>query len=288
MEGKIRKTARGKGISFLFICLLIFCLLACGQFLTKPENKTKSVNAISLRVMTYNIHIGKGMDGQLDLRRIAEVINSVKPELVALQEVDRLTQRSGKIDQLKELEQLTGLKGVYGKTIDYQGGEYGIATLSRLKILSFQHRLYPEFNDKERRGFITIIVEKNGEKVALINTHLGLDDTERKMQISQLLAEAEKINYPLIIAGDFNELPETENWLRLNKSFIDLALFLKNTQPTFRADAPERRIDYIWLIKTENWKPVICQTLPSLASDHLPLYAEVQLILNNKGFGTGD
>ena len=84
-----------------------------------------------LRVMTYNLHHGEGVDGQLDLPRIARVILDAKPDLVALQEVDRNATRTGVVDQSAEYIRLTGLHGWYGAAMPFQGGEYGQTLLSR-------------------------------------------------------------------------------------------------------------------------------------------------------------
>ncbi|MCX7766277.1 MAG: endonuclease/exonuclease/phosphatase family protein [Candidatus Sumerlaeia bacterium] len=266
-----------KIVIVIFLLLFGISLVFANDLSTTRTVIQEVAETTSLRIMTYNIHIGKGIDGKLDLGRIAEVINSQHPDVVALQEVDRFTERCGKIDQLAELERLTGLKGVYGKTIDFQGGEYGIAILSRLKIVSSKHNLLPEINGKERRGFLKVIVEKNGQQIAFINTHLGLDSTERQIQIAKLLEEIGDISEPLIIAGDFNELPGTENWQLLNKNFMDVALQINNPLPTYPATNPEKRIDYIWLHRKHRWNLVHCQTISTLASDHLPLCAEIKL-----------
>ena len=74
-----------------------------------------------VRVLTYNIHHGEGMDGRIDLVRQAEILNREAPDLVALQEVDRGTKRSGGVDQLAELGRLTGLTPTFGRAIDFQG-----------------------------------------------------------------------------------------------------------------------------------------------------------------------
>ena len=114
---------------FLIACLLTLPLLSAAP----AETPTRDPR--SLRVMTYNIHIGKGMDGKADLARIAGVIKSADVDVVALQEVDVKTRRSGvESDQLKELAKLTGMHGVFAKARDFDGGEYGQAVLSRRPI----------------------------------------------------------------------------------------------------------------------------------------------------------
>src|ERR1044071_240107 len=88
----------------------------------------------NLRVMTYNIHVGVGMDKKLDLQRIADVIRKHDPDLVGLQEVDRGVQRTQRIDEIVELAKLTRMDYAFAFNLPYQGGQYGVAILSRLPI----------------------------------------------------------------------------------------------------------------------------------------------------------
>src|SRR4029079_18089199 len=75
-----------------------------------------------IRIMTYNIHHGEDMTGKIDIARIAEVINRYKPDVVALQEVDSITNRNGKVDQMAELGRLTHMQQTYGRNFAYEGG----------------------------------------------------------------------------------------------------------------------------------------------------------------------
>jgi len=75
-----------------------------------------------IRVLTYNIHHGKGVDGKLDFARIGRVIREAKPDIVSLQEVDVRTERVGGRDTVRELERLTGMRGVFGSSMSYGGG----------------------------------------------------------------------------------------------------------------------------------------------------------------------
>ena len=63
-----------------------------------------------LRVLTYNIHHGEGTDGKFDYERLARVINGLKPDVAALQEVDRNTRRANGVDQAALLAKLTGMR----------------------------------------------------------------------------------------------------------------------------------------------------------------------------------
>ena len=107
----------------------------------------------SLKILSYNIKHGRGMDGKVDLPRIAKVIGSLSPDLVTLQEVDKNCTRSGSIDLTRELAGILKMEGRFGKFMDFQGGEYGMAVLSRFPILSHQvHAPAPRGGTTMRAG----------------------------------------------------------------------------------------------------------------------------------------
>lgn len=108
--------------------------------------------ATLLRVLSYNIHHGEGVDGKLDLDRIARTIQSVEPDLVALQEVDRKVTRTGGIDQPAELARLTKMQVAFGGNIVLQGGDYGNAVLSRWPIRRHENHKLPRFDNGEQRS----------------------------------------------------------------------------------------------------------------------------------------
>src|SRR5947208_259558 len=94
-------------VSILISALLLFVLFAA------PVQAKKT-----LRVMTYNIHVGVGMDKKLDLQRIAEVINRERPDLVGLQEVDRGVKRTEGKDEIAELAALTRMQYAFAPNLD--------------------------------------------------------------------------------------------------------------------------------------------------------------------------
>src|SRR5882672_6615404 len=113
-----------------------FILLSlCGALLCAVAHNSSPTKNRTLRVMTYNIHVGVGMDKKQDLARIAEVINHERPDLVGLQEVDRGVERTGHVDEVAELARLTGMDYAFAPNLRFQGGWYGVAVLSRLPIL---------------------------------------------------------------------------------------------------------------------------------------------------------
>src|ERR1700687_6094305 len=92
-------------------CALIFALT--GVLIPTAQVRSSSSFAgarAKVRVMTYNIHVGVGMDKKMDLQRIADVINQEHPDLVALQEVDRGVKRTHGVDEIAELGRMTRME----------------------------------------------------------------------------------------------------------------------------------------------------------------------------------
>ena len=110
----------------------------------------------TVRILAYNIHHGEGMDGKLDLERIAALVRRVDPDLVTLQEVDSVTTRTDAVDQASELGRLTGLESIFGRFMSYQGGAYGMAVLSRWPIVAVANHRLPD--GAEPRSALSAVV----------------------------------------------------------------------------------------------------------------------------------
>ena len=140
----------------------------------------------TVRVLTYNIHHGEGMDGVFDLSRLAAVMEQAQPDLVALQEVDLSTQRASGVNQLAELERLTGMYAQFGKAMNFEGGDYGVAVLSRWPLLSAQNQPLPSFPNREPRTALTVRVRAgaDGPLLQFTSTHLdqGREEDNRLVQ----------------------------------------------------------------------------------------------------------
>lgn len=261
--------------------LLLVALAACHSpaphsDVTPPG--ARSPQAETLIVCTYNIHIGKGMDGVLDLSRIARVLTDARVDVAALQELDRLTRRSNATDQLDVLKRLTGFSGVFDRSIDFMGGEYGLGTLSRGAIIEHRHALHPVGKEDERRGYQLIRSRTDaGKTFWILNTHLGLVAEDRLAQMQTLLDAVSSLAGPVILAGDFNEIPEGPGIQKIRDAgFLDAAEVAGATDFTWPADIPIKRIDYIWIRATDRWTVRSAHVVNTQASDHLPLVVELQ------------
>lgn len=231
-----------------------------------------------LRVLTFNIHHAEGVDGKLDVARIAQLVRDTKADVVGLQEVDRGVERSGRRDLLKEIADLSGMRFAFGKNIDHQGGDYGNAVLTTRPIVSEGNKLLPVVDGGEQRGVLQVVLDVDGTKVLVLNTHL-----DHRREDAQRLASATAIlemlpgwgDGPALAIGDFNDVPGSATHARLVTSFIDVwAAVGQGDGFTIPVEAPNRRID--WIL-ARGFEPVRAEVLKTDASDHLPVVATLRL-----------
>jgi endonuclease/exonuclease/phosphatase family metal-dependent hydrolase len=242
-----------------------------------------------LRVMTYNIHAGKDAAQVDNLARVAALIDSAAADIVLLQEVDRRTQRANGVDHFNELRRLTGMHGVFGKSLDYQGGEYGIAVLARFpvdSIAAVSLKVDPpqarSGNSYEPRIALHVRVRGARGPIHVINTHLdpGAPGTYRRQELIAALAHMKvhvPTGEPLLFGGDLNARPNTDDIqavsLALTDAF-DACGASDRPGETFPAHAPDRRIDYIF------YRGARCRTarvLETQASDHRPMLVTIEI-----------
>lgn len=245
--------------------------------------------AREVTVLVYNIRAGKDMAGRENLPRVAELVRRVDADLVLLQEVDRNTQRSGPADQPAELARLTGYSVAFGRTIGFQGGDYGIALLSRWPIrrdtlvhLAVTAPPGQSVENREQRGVLMAVVDAPGGPLAVLNTHLDAtgNDAWRLQEIAGVLREAEgarRTGLPLLVGGDFNARPESPVHEALRAAGFGDAWARCGTgdERTFPANAPDRRIDYLYLTGAAGCGEA--RVLPDEVSDHRALLVRVRL-----------
>ena len=222
-----------------------------------------------LRVLTYNIHHGEGMDGKFDYERLARVILHAKPDVVALQEVDRKTRRAKGVDQATLLGNLTDMEAVFGRAMYYSGGEYGEAILSRFPIVEAKAHPLPFTTGREPRTLLVAHIKPTNDlpEFVFAGTHLchqsELLRTDQARCINSLLPATD--GPPIILAGDLNarkgSKPMTEF---LAERWID-------------ATEPISKIDYILLRPGDPWRIVEVKTIDErVASDHRPVLAVLE------------
>jgi endonuclease/exonuclease/phosphatase family metal-dependent hydrolase len=222
--------------------------------------------------MSYNIHHANppSKTGLIDLDAIAAVINKENPDIVGLKEVDKFTRRCGNIDQATVLAEKTGLYYQFFKAIDHDGGDYGVAILSRYPIESSLKIDLPQVIKGEARVLATV-------QVTFANTHLDAQraDSNRVVQMNAILTHLESKNGPILLAGDLNCEANKEPIIRLDSAFKRSCTI--NCAPTIPQDKPTQTIDYI-AVTNVNWQLKEHKVIPEIyASDHRPLIAVYQV-----------
>lgn len=229
----------------------------------------------TLRILTYNIHHGAGNDEVLDLERIARLIRSLDPDLVALQEIDNRTERTGGVDQAAELGRLTGMGSVFGPFMDYQGGQYGMAVLSDLPFVNPTNHRLPEGPEPRSAQAVRVQLPDGAGEFIFAGIHFYRTAEERMAQAERLLDLLEPEDVPVILAGDFNSTPDSEVMSFIGKTF---ALPDKGADHfTFRSDRPEREIDFIVYRPAHRFTVIESRVIDEpVASDHRPVLLVVE------------
>ncbi len=234
-----------------------------------------------LRVLAYNIRHGEGTDGELDLERTAGVIRRAAPDLVALQEVDVGVARTGGVDQLAELERLTGMHGAFAEFMDFQGGSYGLAVLSRFPILARERIALPAGRHEPRAVAVATVDLPGVGPLRFVSLHLDWlqEDAERFAQAGALLAALEAERAPVVLAGDFNDLPGSRTMELFLEGFED-APKPAAARSTFPSGEPEREIDFVlWRGTAGGRFEARARVLEErVASDHRPVLAELRWV----------
>lgn len=243
-------------------------------------SQTVDKNVI-VKVLTFNILHGATMQNDFNLDKIAKVINEIDPDLVALQEVDFLTNRVGKIDLTLEIAFLTKMIPLFGRAMYYDDGEYGEAILSKTTIINSTNIQLPFLEGFEPRAalMITTVLHSN-DTICFVATHLDHtnDDINRVLQVEMINKVFVNNNYPTILAGDLNDSPESRTISVLEKVWTPSHNKL-NYEFTYPSSEPNEKLDYIMFKPSANWEVIMTDVIKDMkASDHFAYYAILGLI----------
>lgn len=261
---------------------LLCTLLLLGSLIQPagPSSNSVAGSKKTFRVMTFNIHVGVGIDKKLDLQRIADVIIRERPDLVGLQEVDRGVRRTEGLDQIAELGRMTRMDYAFGHNLDYQEGQYGVAILSKSLIQRVDHRKFENRREAERRGMLRVEVDIGGRKIDFATTHLDYQREDgRLFETEQLLGFLTDVKNPLVVVGDFNDETAGSSYKLMLTKFADawIESRSKGSGFSYPADQPAKRIDYIFYRTSDGLRAKKSWVVKTPASDHLPIMAELEI-----------
>lgn len=252
----------------------LFLLLAALFAVTFAASlQAKKVRTV--RLTSYNIQHGAGIDGKIDHKRQARILRKAHTDVAAIQEIDSVTRRNGGLYSLEEIGREAKMFATFAPTIKYQGGKYGIGILSKKKPMSV-HRIPLPGREEPR---MLLVAEFKHYVVAC--THLSLTDEDRMASLPVIVAEAQKWAKPFFIMGDLNDEPGMPFYQEMQKHF----LFLNPPyDKTFPANKPNICIDHVALFKPTATSGSTLSFYNTWVgeepySDHRPLHAKVGLFL---------
>lgn len=220
------------------------------------------------------------MDGRVRIERILRVLRELEADIVTLQEVMNLEQRTAEEHQARYLADQLGYFYSVGETRKHRGAAYGNVTLSRWKFEAVSH-IDLSIAGREPRAALRTDIRAGTQILHVFNVHLGTAVRERRAQarlIDQHLLKALDVPGHRIVLGDFNDWNHglVSKTLASEFHLTDLAEHLPRTRG-YPALLPLVHLDHIYLdheLKIEKAR-FHRNRLSLLASDHLPLVADV-------------
>lgn len=236
----------------------------------------------NIRLLTYNIYHGQNpVSAEANVDSIAALILKVKPDVVALQEVDSMTNRSDgiygqRVNLMELLAKKTGMTAYFAKAMDFSTGGYGEGLLVNSQS-SFTTQLLPIPVGGEPRSAAWADISIANKIIRIGGTHLCHQFPEnRKAQVQAILDDAAQQSNPTIWMGDLNFTPEDEEYKLIPADWIDAAQIKNDDSPTYRSENSEGRIDYIWY-SARHFELVKYKVLEVDFSDHFPVLVELKI-----------
>ncbi len=223
------------------------------------------------------------MDSVLDLARAVSVITSVQPDLCGLQEVDDFCLRTDSVGQTGYLSAKTGMTGTFGPFMNFQGGEYGMATLIKKPVVSTEILELPEGKYEPRSSIVQEVAVAARCTIAFANVHFDwIDDetgsTNRLKQAKTLVSFLDALHRPAIITGDFNCAPDSPTMTFFAQS--GFTFFMKGADNLSFQGEEKAEIDHLIYRNAGNVvfkeKSIDLLEVP-VVSDHRPLVVELDV-----------
>ena len=259
------------------LALLVFAVCLPCSCCTSPTGLDESSAPEATTIATYNIKHGLGMDGSIDLERVARVLEALDADVIALQEVDERASRSGDVDQADWLGRRLGMSSRFGAFMPFQGGRYGLALLTRIPIAS--HAVWRLTDGNEPRVALAVTLRpEDGAPFTVVVVHFDWvdDDGFRFTQAEETIEGLRSLDTPWVVIGDFNDTPGS----RTIDAFLSEGRNVAKTpgaESTFPSDRPVIEIDFIITGPDDAWSTTRSTVIPeTVASDHRPVIATIR------------
>lgn len=269
----------------VLLLFFLFCSCAIGQDSEREQDVSENLDlqeGLEIKILSYNVHhcSPPSNPALIDVAGIARVIIDSKADLIGLQEIDVNNERSGvNLDQAAKLAELTGMNFYFSKGIDYKGGAYGTAILSRYPISEMETILLPQESGTEQRTLSVLTVSfESGHKLRFANTHLDFtSDSNALAQAKRITGYFEREKLPVILVGDFNVEESSQTMGHLDKTFNRTCeQGCPNTIPVVN---PRKTIDFIMYSEGFGIQTIFHEVIQEhYASDHLPVFAKIRLV----------
>lgn len=266
----------------LFVAILVMAVVTyrvlgvyefrSGECSAVPPRKFASTYPKRLVVMSFNIQGHSSLLRNNHIELVAKTIRKYNPDIVGINEAHRNTWQARFSDHVADLEQLTGMQSVFGRSYIFAGGEFGNLVLTRGQIISKDVHDLP--GTGEPRTLLETVVRVNGGTIQFYVTHTtawaSLNEATRAIQMKCIDAHLRTSRFPFVLTGDLNAPPESAEIA----SFLDrnVLQFVGNVkEPTHRV--MEQRLDYI--LADAGWLVGSARVLDDGPSDHRPVLAEL-------------
>jgi len=272
-----RRPGSDRVVRGLFSALVVVVAAAAPLASQAPPSMPAAPTAgATLRIAVYNIKHGQGMDGTVDLERVADVLRPLNADVITLQEIDRGTQRTDGVDQAARLGALLGMEAHFGGFMPYRGGEYGMAVLTRLPVEGVANVRLPDGEEPRTSLVVRVAVGPDETPVSVAGIHFYRTLEERLAQARALTDHFRGVDHAVVLAGDFN----SRRGDSVLSHFLDGWSVLPKEGNTFTypSDEPAREIDFVMVRPARAFDVIEHRVLEErLASDHRPLLAVLRV-----------
>lgn len=259
-------------LAYALVAACAVLIATFGQFLTiRPVDSTGSSDHI--RVAAYNLRMGYGMSGTFDPKAVADLLADT--DVAMLSEVDRGWLLNGGQDQLTILARLVDRSAVFGPAADPVWGD---AVLTRLPVESRSAYPLPKHGAVTGAQSLAVQLRWHGTSVWAVSTHLQPSDGHvlaQSRDLARLMAPMINDGASVFLGGDLNTGHGSEVISTLGRIGLAPVFSPRSATPTWPADSPQRQLDHI--LATSDFRASGARTVPSLASDHLPVYVNLTL-----------